>query len=171
MSETFPAAQKQVTINGAASAPAPARTIEPVIEKSQEKIAEPAVAQFPRKAHAFRIRRHCWLSSIVLVRRYDRRRGIEGWQQEILLGVVAAVVVAALAYAGWSHFQGNGSPAATPVATRPFRLTTRLSLLLLRQRQWLRLRRQHKRRRKSRPPSPLLRRTHQRKPRIRSSRM
>src|SRR6185369_1888811 len=40
-----------------------------------------------------------------------------GGSKKILLGVVAAVVIAALAYAEWSHFQGTGSPASTTATT------------------------------------------------------
>ena len=117
MSETFPAAQKQVTINGAASAPAPARTIEPVIEKSQEKIAEPAVAQISAESTPSASAGIVGSAPSFSFGGMIEEEESKGGSKKILLGVVAAVVVAALAYAGWSHFQGNGSPAATPVAT------------------------------------------------------
>lgn len=45
-----------------------------------------------------------------------------GAGKKVVLGLVAAIVIAAAAYAGWTHFQGPSSPAtakATPTAITP----------------------------------------------------
>ena len=47
-----------------------------------------------------------------------------GSNKKILIGAVAAVIIAAVAYVGWSRSQGHdAAPAPTPVAVAPAALT------------------------------------------------
>ncbi len=115
ISDSISAAQKPVTTSGAASAPAPARTVEaPVIEKPQEKIAEPAVAQISAESTPSAPASIVGSAPSFSFGGASEEAESKGGSKKVLLGVVAAVVIAALAYAGWSHFQGQGSTAATP---------------------------------------------------------
>ncbi len=116
--ESFVAAQKPVTGSGAASAPAPARAVEPpAIEKPQQKIAEPSIAQRPEESAPAASGGIVGSAPSFSFGGGSEEEESKGGSKKILLGVVAAVVIAALAYAGWSHFQGTASPAANPVAT------------------------------------------------------
>ena len=89
----------------------------PAIEKPQQKIAEPSIAQRPEESAPAASGGIVGSAPSFSFGGGSEEEESKGGSKKILLGVVAAVVIAALAYAGWSHFQGTASPAANPVAT------------------------------------------------------
>ncbi len=111
-----------IATSGAASAPAPARKIEEasVVAKPQdiapaeaplEKPVETAISDSPALVGS---------APSFTFGGANAETESKGGSKKILIGAVAALVIAAVAYVGWNHFQGHASePATSQVATTP----------------------------------------------------
>ena len=117
ISEPSHQAQKSVATSGAASAAAPARSIEPpVFEKPEEK-APAIVISKPEENSPAQSEGIVGSAPSFSFGGASEEEESKGGSKKILLGLVAAIVLAALAYTGYSHFQGKSSTAATPATT------------------------------------------------------
>ena len=107
------AASSPISIGGAASAPAPARKAPepPVVEKPAEHVAE-ALLEKPTSEPAGIVG-----SAPSFTFGGNTEAESNGGSKKILIGAVAAIVVAAAGYFGYTHFQSHPSQnAATQVA-------------------------------------------------------
>jgi len=102
--------------SGAASAPAPA--LEPPTPKIEEKTPSPAEDLFEKPAAPASSEPAPYVGAAPSFGYGGSTEEHEsgGGSKKILIGVAAAVLIAACAYFGWSHFKGNGS-STQPVAT------------------------------------------------------
>jgi len=102
--------------SGAASAPAPA--LEPPTPKIEEKPSSPAEDLFEKPAAPASSEPAPYVGAAPSFGYGGSTEEHEsgGGSKKVLIGVAAAVLIAACAYFGWSHFKGNGS-STQPVAT------------------------------------------------------
>lgn len=105
---------------GAASAPAPAREVEiPSVAETSAKRAEADLFEKPAEVAASESSSSSSHASNASFTFGGANLPVEssGASKKILLGVVAAVIVAAALYFGWSYFQGRSSQPAIAPAT------------------------------------------------------
>ncbi len=117
----FPAGSPVAT-GGAASAPAPARKIEevPVPEKLQQNTTSQALLEKPAESAPSASTGFVGSAPSFTFGGANVEPESKGGSKKILIGAVAAVVLAAAGYFGWTHFQGHATaPTTTQVATPP----------------------------------------------------
>ena len=118
-SEFRPPAPSAPVAGGAASAPAPA--LEPPQPKVDEKPRPSAADLFEKPAEAAQSEPAPYAGSAPSFSFGGAAEEGEstGGSKKVLIGVAAAILIAAVGYLGWSHFKGANSssqPAATPAA-------------------------------------------------------
>jgi TonB family protein len=116
----FPAGSPLAT-SGAASAPAPARKIEdaPVVAKPQEHAAAEALFEKPAEAAPSNPSAIVGSAPSFTFGGAADEAESKGGSKKILFGAVAAVVIAAAAYVGWTQFSGHPSAPATSQVVIP----------------------------------------------------
>ena len=107
--------------SGAASAPAPARKIEgaPVVAKPQDHAAAEALFEKPAEAAPSTSTGFVGSAPSFTFGGSNVEPESKSGSKKILFGAVAAVVVAAAAYVGWTYFSGHSSAPATSQVIAP----------------------------------------------------
>jgi len=115
-SEFRPPVASTPVAGGAASAPAPA--LEPQAPKIAEKPSAAAEDLFEKPAEPAQTEPGAYVGSAPSFSygAASEERESSGGSKKALIGIAAALLIAASAYFGWSHFKGSSS-SAQPVAT------------------------------------------------------
>jgi len=111
-SEFKPPVSSAPGMSGAASAPAPAR--EPQPQKIEGKSRAAAEDLFEKSAAAAHSEPTAYVGSAPSFTTEPESRG---GSKRALIGIAAALLIAAGAYFAWSHFKGTSNPTPQPVAT------------------------------------------------------
>jgi len=107
---------------GAASAPAPAREVQPDVQpKPAERHPAEDLLEAPAEAPHSQALAPQPAAPTFTFGGANEPAESSGGSKKIVIGIIAAVVILAAAYFGWAHFKS--SPAETPAATAPAAVT------------------------------------------------